>query len=69
MFDLSAELKRWFYRNLENASIIYIGKKQQEEIKKEFKFQWREGDKYKLTKYHGYKVVYVDEEDYLRLGD
>lgn len=70
------EESRWFYRNPEKAVILYVGEKQQLQIQQEWESAlkyWIDDDgslaQNGVKKYAGYKLVKVDEWDYLRLGD
>lgn len=70
MLDLRSEEHRWYARNPEKAAILYVGRNQQEYLNGVFYTLWgyiESKSPGKLLKYSGYKVVYVDEEDYLRL--
>ncbi len=78
MLNLCTAENVWYYRNPEKAKILYVGKKQQLELTGYFEtgLWYAADDKWhplpapsKLTQYSGYKVVYVDEEDYLKFGD
>lgn len=78
MTNLCPEESKWYQRNMQKAKYLYVGKKQQSEIALYAQHgSWYDADGSvmttvpvgKMTQYWGYEVVYVDEEDYLKLGD
>ena len=73
MGELDKEESRWYYRNPEKAKFMYVGKEQQDQMVKLFDsacyMNCKEKPIGKITSWMGYKVVYVDEDSYLRLGN